>query len=310
MSARVPSYFLDVLILFLDLACRNTFAIHPLFPYNGQMNIREKLGIDVTLPGNIHPRGHLHPVTLMMRDIATIFGQMGFAVVDGPEIETEHYNFDALNIPKDHPARDMWDTFWLKPSRGNSEEKREAQEDEKGKSELERLLLRTHTSPVQIRYMEKNTPPVRIIVPGKVYRYEATDATHEAQFYQFEGLMIGKDVSLADLKGVLMSFFERIFGRKMEIRFRPSYFPFTEPSVEIDIGWTDKKGKVEKWIEVMGAGMVHPNVLRAGGIDPDKWQGFAFGGGVDRFVSLKYDIPDIRVLYTGDLRLVKQFGVV
>jgi len=257
------------------------------------MNIREQLDIDVTLPGKAPKRGHMHPVSLMMRDIGAIFGNMGFTIADGPEVETEHYNFDALNIPKDHPARDMWDTFWLKD-----------------KEALERLLLRTHTSPVQIRYMEEHEPPIRIIAPGKVFRYEATDATHETQFYQFEGLMIGKDVSLANLKGVLSEFFEKVFGRKMEVRFRPSYFPFTEPSVEIDIGWTDSKGNVEKWIEVMGAGMIHPEVLRAGGIDPDKWQGFAFGGGVDRFVMLKYGIPDVRTLYTGDLRVVKQFPTI
>ncbi|OGZ20823.1 MAG: phenylalanine--tRNA ligase subunit alpha [Candidatus Lloydbacteria bacterium RIFOXYC12_FULL_46_25] len=257
------------------------------------MDIREKLGIDVTLPGKAPERGHMHPVTLMMRDIGTIFGDMGFSLADGPEIETEHYNFDALNIPKDHPARDMWDTFWLKDKKG-----------------LERLLLRTHTSPVQIRYMEENEPPIRIIVPGKVFRYEATDATHETQFYQFEGLMIGKNVSMANLKGVLSTFFERLFKRPMQIRFRPSYFPFTEPSVEIDIGWVNEKGKVEKWIEVMGAGMVHPEVLRAGGIDPDEWQGFAFGGGVDRFVMLRSGIPDVRTLYTGDLRLIKQFPII
>ncbi len=263
------------------------------FAYNKTMHIREKLGIDVTLPGKAPERGHLHPVTLMMRDIARIFGHMGFTIAEGPEIESEHYNFDALNIPKDHPARDMWDTFWLKDKLG-----------------LERLLLRTHTSPVQIRYMEDCEPPIRIIAPGKVYRYEATDATHETQFYQFEGLMIGKDVSMANLKGMLLSFFEQLFERPMQIRFRPSYFPFTEPSVEIDIGWTDEKGKVVKWIEVMGAGQVHPKVLEAGGIDASKWQGFAFGGGVDRFVVLKYGIPDVRQLYTGDLRLIKQFGTV
>lgn len=272
------------------------------------MNLREKLGIDVTVLGRAPQRGHLHPLTLMMRDVASIFGGMGFTVVDGPEIETEHYNFDALNIPKDHPARDMWDTFWLKQHQleGTATEGTIL----KNKDGIERLLLRTHTSPVQIRYMETHKPPLSIIVPGKVYRYEATDATHETQFYQFEGLMIGKDVSLANLKGVLSAFFERVFGRKMEIRFRPSYFPFTEPSVEIDIGWTDKEGKVERWLEVMGAGMVHPEVLRAGGIDPKKWQGFAFGGGVDRFIMLKYDIPDVRALYSGDLRLVKQFPTV
>jgi phenylalanyl-tRNA synthetase alpha chain len=265
------------------------------------MNMREKLGIDVTLPGGaIAPkRGHLHPVTLMMRDIVTIFGDMGFTIADGPEVETEHYNFDALNIPKDHPARDMWDTIWLKKT-----------EHPKAKSKNENLLLRTHSSPMQIRYMETHVPTLRIIVPGKVFRYEETDATHETQFYQFEGLMVGKDVSLADLKGVLLSFFTKLFERDMEIRFRPSYFPFTEPSVEIDIGWLDEKGNVECWIEVMGAGMVHPEVLRAGGIDPKKWQGFAFGGGVDRFVMLKWGIPDVRALYTGDLRVVKQFGTV
>lgn len=265
------------------------------------MNIREKLGIDVTLPGDaaVQKRGHLHPVTLMMRDIVTIFGDMGFTVADGPEVETEHYNFDALNIPKDHPARDMWDTFWLKHP-----------EKQKAKIKNEKLLLRTHTSPVQIRYMETHEPPLRIIVPGKVFRYEATDATHETQFYQFEGLMVGKDVSLANLKGVLLSFFTKLFERDMEIRFRPSYFPFTEPSVEIDIGWLDEEGNVERWIEVMGAGMVHPEVLRAGGIDPKKWQGFAFGGGVDRFVMLKWGIPDVRALYTGDLRIIKQFPTV
>lgn len=257
------------------------------------MHIREKLGIDVTLPGTAPARGHLHPVTLMMRDITRIFGSMGFAIAEGPEIESEYYNFDALNIPKDHPARDMWDTFWLKDKHG-----------------LDRLLLRTHTSPVQIRYMEDTEPPIRIIAPGKVYRYEATDTTHETQFYQFEGLMIGKDVSMANLKGMLLSFFEQLFERPMQIRFRPSYFPFTEPSVEIDIGWTDEKGKLVKWIEVMGAGQVHPKVLEAGGIDASKWQGFAFGGGVDRFVVLKYSIPDVRQLYTGDLRLIKQFGTV
>lgn len=257
------------------------------------MNMREKLDIDVTLPGVAPKRGHIHPVTLMMRDIGTIFGDMGFSIVDGPEVETEHYNFDALNIPKDHPARDMWDTFWLKDKQG-----------------LERLLLRTHTSPVQIRHMETHEPPLRIIVPGKVFRYEATDATHETQFHQFEGLMIGKDVSLANLKGVLLTFFTKLFQRDMEIRFRPSYFPFTEPSVEIDIGWLDENGDVERWIEVMGAGMVHPDVLTAGGIDPKKWQGFAFGGGVDRFVMLKWGIPDVRTLYTGDLRITKQFPTV
>ena len=255
--------------------------------------MKEKLGIDVTAPGKVPKRGHLHPLTIMMRDTARIFSDMGFTVADGPEIETEHYNFDALNIPKDHPARDMWDTFWLKD-----------------KENLERLLLRTHTSPVQIRYMEKNQPPIRIIAPGKVYRYEATDATHEAQFYQLEGLMIGESVSLADLKGVLEVFFARLFGKKLPVRFRPSYFPFTEPSVEIDMGWLDENGKFEKWIEIMGAGMVHQKVLEGVGIDTKKYQGFAFGVGIDRLARLKWGVPDVRMFYTGDLRLIKQFPTI
>jgi phenylalanyl-tRNA synthetase alpha chain len=274
------------------------------------MDIREKLGIDVTALGKKPERGSLHPLTIVMRDIARIFGSMGFSVVDGPEIETEYYNFDALNIPPFHPARDMWDTFWLKGKKDTGTVQQNTKK-EKGEGENdERLLLRTHTSPVQIRYMEKHAPPIRIIVPGKVYRYEATDMTHETQFYQFEGMMIGEHVSLADLKGILAVFIEEFFGRPMQVRFRPSYFPFTEPSVEIDIGWTDANGKVEKWIEVMGAGQVHPKVLKAGGIDSDKWQGFAFGGGVDRFLMLKYGVTDVRMLYTGDLRVITQFGKV
>lgn len=263
----------------------------------GLMNIREKLQIDVSAPGKRPKRGSLHPVTVLEREIVRSFAGMGFSVAVGPEVETERYNFDALNIPKDHPARDMWDTFWLKDET----------------PEGERLLLRTHTSPVQIRWMESHTPPIRIIAPGKVFRFEATDATHETQFYQFEGLMIGEQVSLADLKGTLTAFFENLFKKSLAIRFRPSFFPFTEPSVEIDIGCIhcDGKGcgvcKQTGWIEVMGAGMVHPKVLEACGIDSNRFQGFAFGGGVDRFVMLKWGIPDVRMLYTGDLRVVDQF---
>lgn len=258
------------------------------------MYTKQQLDLDITLPGTKVERGHAHPIGIMMRDIAEVFESLGFTVADGPEVETEHYNFDALNIPKDHPARDMWDTFWLRDSR-------------KAGEIVERLLLRTHTSPVQVRSMEQHGAPLRVVVPGKVFRYEATDATHEAQFHQFEGLMIGEKVSLADLKGVLELFFARLFGRPMVVRFRPSFFPFTEPSVEIDIGWTDTKGNVEKWIEVMGAGMVHPEVLRAAGVDPDKFQGFAFGGGVDRFAMLRWNIPDVRNFYNGNLSLVEQF---
>ncbi|MEI6057604.1 MAG: phenylalanine--tRNA ligase subunit alpha [bacterium] len=226
--------------------------------------------------------GHIHPITLAIEEIRQIFKEIGFSVAEGPEIETEHYNFDALNVPEDHPARDMQDTFWLSPL-------------------SDRKLLRTHTSPVQIRFMEKNQPPMAIIVPGKVYRNEATDATHGAEFYQVEGLYIDKKVSMADLKGVLLKFFKSFFGDDIEIAFRPSFFPFTEPSVEVSIKW---KGK---WLEVMGAGLVHPKVLEAGGIDPKEWSGFAFGGGVERLVMIKYGIEDLRSLYSGDLRVINQF---
>jgi phenylalanyl-tRNA synthetase alpha chain len=225
--------------------------------------------------------GHQHPLSIVINDIVSIFGEMGFSVALGPEVEDEKHNFDSLNIPEYHPARDMWDTFWLK-----------------GK---ERKLLRTHTSPVQIRYMENNQPPLKIISPGKVFRYEATDATHEAQFYQVEGLYIAESVSLAELKGVIKKFFEKFLGDDVEIRFRPSYFPFVEPGVEIDIKF---KGR---WLEVMGAGLVHPKVLEAVGYDPKKYSGFAFGGGVDRFAMLKYGVDDVRLFYKGDLRLIDQF---
>ncbi len=242
------------------------------------------------------PKGHLHPITVALRDIRRIFSKIGFSIALGPEIETEFYNFDALNFPKDHPSRDMHDTFWLKSDSQGSE----------------RTLLRTHTSPVQVRYMEKNKPPLKIIVPGKTFRNEATDATHEAQFYQVEGLSVGKNVSLSDLKGTLTFFFREFFGEDIEVRFRPSYFPFTEPSVEVDISCYKCKGegcnicKESGWIEVFGAGMVHPNVFKAAGVDETS-QGFAFGGGVDRLIMLKYGIEDVRQFYWGDLHLTNQF---
>jgi phenylalanyl-tRNA synthetase alpha chain len=243
------------------------------------------------------PQGHIHPLSLVVNEVSTVLAELGFEVADGPEIETEHYNFDALNVPADHPARDMQDTFWLKALSANKE----------------RLLLRTQTSSVQVRYMEKHTPPLRIVVPGKVFRNEATDATHEAQFYQVEGLFVDKDVSLAELKGTLTYFLRRIFGEETQIRFRPSFFPFTEPSVEVDAScWQCKtKGcalcKGAGWIEMGGAGMVNPKVFEACGIDPKVWRGFAFGFGIDRLVVLKYGLPDIRLSYTGDLRVVNQF---
>jgi phenylalanyl-tRNA synthetase alpha chain len=225
--------------------------------------------------------------------MADIFSRMGFGVVQGPELETEHYNFDALNVPKNHPARDMQDTFWVKG--------------------VKETVLRTHTSPVQVRFMENHEPPFRIVVPGKVFRYEATDATHETQFHQVEGLVVGEDVTLAGLKGTLESFFKKLFGSNVKIRMRPSFFPFVEPGVEIDVSCFLCSGsgcsvcKKSGWIEVMGGGMVHPNVLLAGGIDPRKYSGFAFGMGVDRLVMGKYSIEDVRLLYSGDLRLVNQF---
>ncbi len=221
----------------------------------------------------------------------------------GPEIETEHYNFDALNIPPHHPARDMWDTFWIKTRTGAEQTQTGAEKIQHSSASVPHssALLRTHTSPVQVRYAESHKPPIRIIVPGKTFRHEATDSTHEAQFYQLEGLMIEEGVSLANLKYVLEYYFEKLFGEKTPVRFRPSFFPFTEPSVEIDMYY---KGK---WLEIMGAGMVHPKVLSNMGIDSRKFKGFAFGGGIDRLAMLKFGIPDVRMLYQGDLRLINQF---
>ena len=239
-------------------------------------------------------KGHLHPLVHIMEKTESIFRELGFAVASGPEVETEFYNFDALNIPAHHPARDMWDTFWLMP-------------------ENAKKLLRTHTSPVQVRYTETHKPPIRIIVPGKVFRHEATDATHEAQFFQLEGLMIEEEVSLANLKYVLEYYFEKLFNKKTGVRFRPSFFPFVEPGVEIDMSCFKCEGKGcstcknTGWIEIMGAGMVHPKVLNAMGIDATKYKGFAFGGGIDRLAMLKYGVPDVRMFYEGDLRMINQF---
>lgn len=232
-------------------------------------------------------KGHLHPITQAIREIAGIFAPLGFAVEDGPELEDEYHNFDALNVPKDHPSRDMQDTFWIK-----------------GK---ERRLLRTHTSSVQIRYMEEKVkkgikPPYRIIVPGKVFRNEATDATHEAQFYQVDGLYVDKEVSMAQLKWTLLHFFHTFFNDdKINIRFRVSFFPFTEPSAEVDMQWRGK------WLEMGGAGLVHPKVLEGVGLSPKKYSGFAFGCSIDRLLMLRHGVPDVRMFYNGDLRVVTQF---
>lgn len=243
--------------------------------------------VDVTRPGKKPEIGHIHPLTLADREVRRIFLGMNFSVIEGPELETEFYNFDALNIPASHPAREAWDTFWVKPD----------------KKDKERLLLRTHTSPMQIRYMETHEPPFQIIVPGRVFRYEATDASHETNFYQVEGLMVGKDVSFANFKYIVEKFLEEYFkGQKIDFRFRPSYFPFVEPGVEVDIRF-----KGGEWLELMGAGMVHPNVFKAIHYNPREYQGFAFGFGLDRLIMIKHKIPDIRLLYSGDLRFVEQF---
>lgn len=241
-------------------------------------------------------KGHIHPISSLIREATRIFDGMGFAVADGPLLETEWYNFDALNVPKDHPARDMQDTFFIK--------------DEPG------MVLRTHTSPVQVRYMEsmiKNSvqPPYRIVVPGKVFRNEATDMTHEAEFFQIEGLAVGEDITLAHLKGTLARFFKELFkGASVEVRFRPSYFPFVEPGVEVDMRLVgaDVPDKLrDKWIEMMGAGMVHPSVLKNAGVDPEKYKGFAFGMGLDRLALLRWGIDDVRHMHSADLRFINQF---
>lgn len=221
-------------------------------------------------------KGTLHPLTLVTEKIKTIFATLGFSVALGPELESEWYNFDALNFPKDHPARDMQDTFFIKDKPG--------------------FVMRTHTSNVQIRYMEHHTPPFAVIVPGKVFRNEATDAGHEMQFYQIEGLVVGEGITIEHLKETLLSFFKEFFGEQTEIRLRPSFFPFVEPGLEVDA----KTG--DKWVEMCGAGMVHPNVLKNVGYDPEKVTGFAFGMGLDRLANIKLGIPDVRLAYQGDLR--------
>lgn len=231
--------------------------------------------------------GHIHPMSHMIREIYEIFKEIGYDIAFGPELETEYYNFDALNVPADHPARDMQDTFWVKP-------------DPKTPT-AEKTLLRTQTSAVQIRYMENHKPPIKVVVPGRVFRNEATDATHEAHFFQLECLCVGKDITMQDLKGTLEYFFEKFFGEEIKVRFRPSYFPFVEPAVEVDVF---TKGK---WMEVLGAGMVHPKVLEGVGIDTNEYKGFAFGIGLDRFAMIKYGIPDVRMLYQPDLRIFNQF---
>uniref|UniRef100_A0A7V4JRC5 Phenylalanine--tRNA ligase alpha subunit n=1 Tax=Thermodesulfobacterium geofontis TaxID=1295609 RepID=A0A7V4JRC5_9BACT len=248
------------------------------------------LGLDLTLPGRSPFIGTLHPLTQVIDELCEIFSRLGFEIVTGPEIETEYYNFTALNIPEWHPARDMQATFYLKNG----------------------ALLRTHTSPMQIRAMLERTPPLRIVAPGKVYRCDA-DIRHSPMFHQIEGLMVDKEVSFADLKGVLIYFAKEIFGEKTKVRFRPSYFPFTEPSLEMDIECVICKGKGCKvcgetgWLEILGAGMVHPEVFRAVNYDIEIWQGFAFGLGIERITMIKYGIDDIRIFFENHLLFLQSF---
>ena len=253
---------------------------------------------DVTLPVRQSPSeaGRIHPISQVMDEITAIFADMGFSVAEGPEIETDYYNFTALNFPEGHPAREMHDTFFM-------------QEDDQG----ERKVLRTHTSPVQIRTMENQEPPIRIIIPGKTYRCDA-DATHSPMFHQLEGLVVDKKSNIANLKWVLEEFCKSFFEvDNVNMRFRPSFFPFTEPSLEVDIqydrsGNEVKFGEGNDWMEILGCGMVHPNVLRSGGLDPDVYQGFAWGIGIDRIAMLKYGMPDLRAFFDADVRWMKHYG--
>jgi phenylalanyl-tRNA synthetase alpha chain len=268
---------------------------------DAEKSAEKKEIFDITIPGPKPSLGHLHPLTQAQRRMEEIFQSMGFEIADGPEVESEWYNFNALNFPPDHPAREMQDTLFIK------------QKNKENLSSKRRLLMRTHTSPVQVRYMEKNQPPLRIIIPGRVFRHEATDARHEINFYQIEGLVVDKKITVGNFKAIIEEFLKRFFERDVKIRLRPSFFPFTEPSFEIDCSCPLCKEKGcstcgnSGTIELMGAGMVHPNVLKSARLNPNNWQGFAFGGGIDRLVMIKYKINDIRLFYGGDLRFLKQF---
>lgn len=251
----------------------------------------EQEKIDVTLPGKTRSAGSLHPMNVVLSDLLDIFTGMGFEVVEGPEVEFDHYNFELLNLPKNHPARDAQDTFYIEDN----------------------IVLRTHTSPVQARIMTTRKPPIRIVCPGRVYRADEVDATHSPVFHQMEGLVIDENVSIGDLKGTLDTFARKLYGEGVTTRFRPSFFPFTEPSAEVDVTCAACKGKGCRmckgtgWIEVLGAGMVNPKVLEMCGIDSRKYSGFAFGMGVERMTLLKYNIPNLRYLYEDDLRFLSQY---
>ncbi len=258
--------------------------------------------VDVTLPGRLPALGHRHPLTLLRERVEAIFSRMGFLIIEGPELEDDYHNFEALNMPAEHPARDMQDTLYLsRPVRSSVGSPA--------------TLLRTHTSGMQIRYMEKHQPPVRLIAPGRVYRRDNLDLTHTPMFTQVEGLVVGENISLADLKGTLYAFLRELFGSERKLRFRPSFFPYTEPSAEVDIscgacGGTGRDCGMCKrtgWVEILGSGMVHPAVFEAVGYDPERYTGFAFGMGIERVALLKWGVEDIRLFYENDLRFLEQF---
>jgi len=256
-------------------------------------SVLKKSNLDVGMPGIAQELGHLHPITQIIDEICTIFNRMGFSIVQGPEVETEYNNFTGLNIPLEHPSRDAFDTFYLK--------------------DYSKLLLRSHTSPVQVRVMKTQKPPLAIVVPGRVYRPDAVDASHLFMFHQIEGFLVDENIRFSDLKGILELFAQSVFGQDIKMRFRPHFFPFTEPSVEVDISCIMCKGKGcsvcgrKGWLEILGAGMIHPNVFTQVGIDPKIYTGFAFGMGVERMAMLKYGINDIRLFFENDLRFLRQF---
>jgi phenylalanyl-tRNA synthetase alpha chain len=269
----------------LRISFENDFAIK-----EREVSQKNKKKIDVTVPGSRPVQGHLHPLTIVRRDIEDLFMSMGFEVADTPEVEEAKYHFDMVNIPLDHPSRDLMDTFWLNDGR----------------------LLRAHTSAGQVRVMINRKPPFRILIPGRVFRHEATDASHDTTFYQYEGLFVDDKVSLAEFKGIIYEILPKLLKKDVKIRFRPSFFPFVEPGVEIDVScFFCEKGcsvcKQSGWLEVMGAGMVHPNVLRNANIDPKKYRGFAFGGSIDRLAMLRFGINDIRLFWSGEPHFLKQF---
>lgn len=295
-SLRGESAALEITALAMDTPLRVQATAHDEFSSQGSpavivSRVTRGTPADLTLPGNRRQLGTLHPVTQMQQEIEEIFLNLGFRIESGPEIESVYYNFDALNIPESHPSRDDWDTLYIDS----------------------KTVLRTHTSPVQIRAMEKYGAPLYIIIPGKCYRHDNPDASHSPMFHQMEGLAIAHDITFADLKGTLDFFAKKLFGEKIRTRFQPSFFPFTEPSGEVSISCIFCGGegcrvcKESGWIEVMGCGMVHPQVLRNGGIDPEKYAGWAFGLGIDRFAMMKYDINDIQLFFQSDVRFLQQF---